>query len=174
MKITGFKKSEVIGKTSVELGLWPDPMDRRGMIARLIKEGYLKNVEIIFNTKAGEPRYCLWFAELIDIDQTAYLISAALDISEQKRMESIIRESEERFRTLAQISPVGIFRTDTQGRCRYVNERWSTITGIAFEETEGKKWTHFLHPLDQRRVKSRMQQVSLGLERITPLKKLHF
>jgi PAS domain S-box-containing protein len=152
LKVTGLTRSEVIGKTSVELGFWPHPSDRTRMMGLFKKNKPLTNEDIIFNTKTGEPHNWLWSAELIKINGEAYLISAALDITKKKRMENIMRESEERFRTLAQISPVGIFRTDAQGRCIYVNERWSMITGISFNRTQGKKWTHYLHLDDRRRV----------------------
>ncbi len=52
----------------------------------------------------------------------------------------VLRESEEQFRTLAQMSPVGIFRTDAQGNYGYVNERWCEIVGMTPEEAYGEGW----------------------------------
>ena len=51
-----------------------------------------------------------------------------------------LRESEERFRTLTEIAPVGIFLTDADQACVYVNERWSEITGIANADAMGRDW----------------------------------
>ncbi len=51
-----------------------------------------------------------------------------------------LRESEERFRTLTEIAPVGIFLTDADQECVYVNERWSEITGVAAVEARGLDW----------------------------------
>jgi PAS domain S-box-containing protein len=159
LQIIGFKRSEVIGKTSVELGIWPSAADRARIIDLVKKEGRLKNAEVIFNTKTGDPRNCLCSFEPIEIEGKAYLISAALDITKQKRMENLILESEERFRTLARISPVGIFRTDAKGRCLYVNERWATITGLSPKKIIGKKWTSFLYPEDKKRVEREWKQI---------------
>jgi len=158
LKITGYTREEVLGKTSVELGLWPDPLERPKWIALLKEQGFLKNIEIVFNTKAGEPRACLWFVELIDIGGKEYLISAVLDMTDQRRMEDMIRESEERFRTLAEISPVGIFRTDRNGNCLYVNDRWSEITGISVGAANGKKWFHFLDLKDRKKISREWKQ----------------
>lgn len=54
--------------------------------------------------------------------------------------------------TLADISPVGIFRTDTDGRCLHVNRRWCEITGLSVDEALGEGWVAALHPDDAARV----------------------
>ncbi len=51
-----------------------------------------------------------------------------------------LRDSEERFRTLTEIAPVGIFLTDADQQCIYVNERWCEITGVAAVEARGLDW----------------------------------
>ena len=51
-----------------------------------------------------------------------------------------LRDSEERFRTLTEIAPVGIFLTDPDQRCLYVNERWAEITGVSQDEARGLDW----------------------------------
>ena len=51
-----------------------------------------------------------------------------------------LRDSEERFRTLTEIAPVGIFLTNADQECVYVNERWSEITGLSTAEARGLDW----------------------------------
>jgi len=60
-----------------------------------------------------------------------------------------LAKSEQVFRSLAEASPVGIFRTDEGGNCTYVNERWCQITGFSSEEVKGKGWLRGLHPDDR-------------------------
>jgi two-component system sensor kinase FixL len=74
------------------------------------------------------------------------------DITERLKAERELRESEERFHTLARVSPVGIFRTDPKGQCIYVNERWSDITGLTMEEARGPGWAQGLHAEDRVRI----------------------
>ena len=74
------------------------------------------------------------------------------DITEQKHAEAVIKESERRFQTLARVSPVGIFRTDADGHCVYVNERWCEMAGMTPEEALGEGWAMALHPEDRERV----------------------
>jgi PAS domain S-box-containing protein len=62
------------------------------------------------------------------------------------------RETEARYQTLTEASPVGIFYADAVGDCLYVNERWCQISGITCNEALGKGWLQGIHPDDRDRV----------------------
>ena len=71
---------------------------------------------------------------------------------ERREAAGELTKSEARFRTLAQVVPVGIFRTDTSGMCSYVNERFCTICGRGPEAVVDSVWSAALHPDDRARV----------------------
>ncbi|MEB3338132.1 MAG: GAF domain-containing protein, partial [Leptolyngbyaceae bacterium] len=71
------------------------------------------------------------------------------DITERKLAEQALYASEQRFGSLAAAAPVGIYRTDAEGNCIYVNERWCQIAGITAEEALGPSWSAALHPEDR-------------------------
>ncbi|MBE9214153.1 PAS domain S-box protein [Plectonema cf. radiosum LEGE 06105] len=60
--------------------------------------------------------------------------------------------AEDCFRLLINHVPVGIFQTDNQGKCLFVNPRWLEITGISSEEAMGEGWAKTLHPEDKEEV----------------------
>ncbi|MGH6880782.1 MAG: MASE1 domain-containing protein [Hypericibacter sp.] len=73
------------------------------------------------------------------------LLGAALE--EQNFMRKALEKSESHFRTLAEATHVGIYRTDAAGRCLYVNEGWSAITGRDARTSMGEDWsTTFILP----------------------------
>jgi two-component system cell cycle sensor histidine kinase/response regulator CckA len=70
------------------------------------------------------------------------------DVTEQRRMENALRESECRYRFLADSVPEFIFTTDSQGQWDYCNQRWCDYTGLTIEQSTGQQWASMLHPDD--------------------------
>jgi len=68
--------------------------------------------------------------------------------TERRRVEEAIRESEERFRLVANTAPVMIWMTGTDRKCSYVNKTWLDFTGRALEQELGNDWAGGSHPDD--------------------------
>jgi PAS domain S-box-containing protein len=75
-------------------------------------------------------------------------VGVSIDITERKRVEMALRESEERFRTMADSAPVMIWVTDQNKELTYINEPWIKFTGRDLEEQLGHGWTESIHPED--------------------------
>ncbi len=65
-----------------------------------------------------------------------------------------LRQSEERFRSLSACSPIGIFLTDTAGKCTYTNPNCQAICGFKLEESWEAGWARIIHPENRDRVLS--------------------
>lgn len=68
------------------------------------------------------------------------------------RSEAAVEATELRFKTLTSYAPVGIFQSDTNGNCLFVNERWCELAGMTAEEARGQGWAAAIHPDDRERV----------------------
>ena len=71
---------------------------------------------------------------------------------------SKLRHSESLFRTLAEISPVGIFRAEASGKIVYLNARCCEIIGLPLESAKGHGWTSSVHPEDRKSVLKEWKQ----------------
>lgn len=70
------------------------------------------------------------------------------DVSEKERAEALARESESRFREMADVSPVMIWVTDEQGRIEFVNRAYREFFGVTDEQLKVHGWLPLVHPDD--------------------------
>jgi len=75
------------------------------------------------------------------------------DISAHKRAEDALRESEQRFRRLADHAPVVVWVTESDGRCSYLNRKWYELTGQTPDQALGFGWMDAVHPEDREHVR---------------------
>ncbi|HWR20559.1 MAG TPA: EAL domain-containing protein, partial [Verrucomicrobiae bacterium] len=73
-------------------------------------------------------------------------------IIERKAIQHALKNSEVRFRSMSDASPLGIFVSDEQGSCVYTNAAYHKISGLTFEQTLGTNWSMAIHPEDRERV----------------------
>jgi PAS domain S-box-containing protein len=74
------------------------------------------------------------------------------EILERKKNEAFLQKSQNLFKTLAEVTPVGIFRTTPDGNTTYVNPRWTKLSGLTLKEAEGNGWLDAVHPDDREKV----------------------
>ncbi len=100
-ELVGFSREELIGHTVFELALWADPTEGERVVDKLRREGALRNVEGRFRHKSGKLRDVLIWSELTDIGGQPVVIGMIIDITERKRIETELRHSRERLRSLS-------------------------------------------------------------------------
>lgn len=87
LRTTGYTKEEIVGRSSVDAGIWVDPQKRAEMVKILSEEGVVRNMEVEFRMKSGEIRQMLWSAEAIDYGDEKCLIAATRDITDRVRAQ---------------------------------------------------------------------------------------
>ncbi|ALJ03818.1 hypothetical protein APS56_01035 [Pseudalgibacter alginicilyticus] len=80
------------------------------------------------------------------------------DVTDRKKNELELKNSELLYRSLTTNAPVAIFNLNEVGECTYVNEQWIKYSGLTFTEAMGDGWQNALHPDDKVRVLSELQK----------------
>jgi PAS domain S-box-containing protein len=78
------------------------------------------------------------------------MLAVSVDITDRKAAEAALRESEARFRNVADHAPIMMWVTDPSGACTYLNRRWYEFTGQSEAEALGLGWTKATHPDDEK------------------------
>ena len=77
-----------------------------------------------------------------------YFVAHVEDITERRRVAEALRESEERFRVMADGCPAVMWVTDAEGGSQFINRAHREFCGVPFEELQGSKWQSLFHPDD--------------------------
>jgi len=110
----------------------------------------LGTLEVCYLEEKPERDGCPFLKEELDLLHA--LAKRVGKSTERISAQEDLQKSNMLFQTLAQVLPVGIFRTDVQGDCTYINERLYEIVGIPTEQALGKGWSRAIHPEDRERV----------------------
>jgi len=111
-----------------------------------------KNLELKALRKDGQEISIELSLSSLKFPDGWYAVGIIRDITARKKAEEALKESRQLFQNLAHVSPVGIFRTRTDGYTTYVNPRWSELSGLSFEEALGNGWLKAVHPDDRDRL----------------------
>ncbi len=140
-RLTGYTREELIGRTTLELGLWADPSQREIVLREIREQGFVHNREGLLRTKSGEIRSLMVTVESIQLGSTPCLIYLGHDITERKRAEEALKQSEERFGSFVRSIDDGIVTLDRLGLIISWNPGAEKLFGYAQDEVLGKPMT---------------------------------
>jgi len=162
LRISGRRREQVIGHTTLELNFWVDLEDRQQMQRLLEQQSSFRNWEFSFRTSLGEVRVGLISAELINLSGERCVLAVLRDITEQKRAEEALRTSEEKFAKAFRSSPDSItITTLADGRYVEVNDSCLQLTGYTRAELIGHtalELNHWVNLADRAEMQQFLQQ----------------
>ena len=135
LHLFGYARDEVIGYTSIELGMWGDTGQRKKMISQLQERGAAQKIEVMFRRKNGDTGILVISVDLIELDGQPRMLGMLLDITDRKVMEDQLRK----LSMAVEQSPESIFITDTEARIEYINDSFLRSSGYSREELIGQK-----------------------------------
>ncbi|HEX8556277.1 MAG TPA: PAS domain-containing protein [Sphingomonas sp.] len=151
-EINGVPAADHIGRTVQEVV--PELNEQVIAMMRRVLEGEeVWNVELSGTTPAQPGVERTWRENWLPIRNAEGAITgvavSAEEITEAKRVQAALEESETRFRNMADQAPVMMWVTDASGCCTYLNARWYEFTGQEPGQGEGYGWLDAIHPDDR-------------------------
>ena len=132
--LSGYEKEDVLDRKAATVGFWADLKERKHLVARLRKEGQVRNMEIQVRHKDGRILTGMLSASTFMLNGEPHMLSIVRDVTELKRAEEELRKL---WRAVEQ-GAAGVFITDTDGTIEYVNPKFTEMTGYSREEAVGR------------------------------------
>ncbi|MCB2186704.1 MAG: PAS domain S-box protein [Deltaproteobacteria bacterium] len=114
-RLTGHRREEVLGRTSEELGLWPDLALRDRLVSRLLQDGLLRETEAQIRTKDGRELTGLFSAEQVEFAGETCLLTAMMDLTELQQAREELSRANRRLRAMVDALPDQYIRLSSQG-----------------------------------------------------------
>jgi PAS domain S-box-containing protein len=156
----GYTREEMTGKKLWEIGAFVNTEASKAVLDELQHKGYVRYEDLPLMTKNGREIEVEFVSNVYTVNHHKVIQCNIRDITIRREAEKELRRSQKLFHTIARVSPVGLFRTDSEGRYVYVNEYWSEITGLSPGEAYGEGWAKTLHPEDKERVLNEWHQAA--------------
>lgn len=147
----GFSRQEVLGRTSVELGIITDSDGRNHIREEVERCGEVSNLLLTIYSKEGRPRTGLFSAQLIHIQSSRYLLTVFNDITELKKAEADLRLSEARWQFALEGSGDGLWDWNVRTNQVYFSPQWKSMLGYQVDEIGHtlEEWDSRIHPDDR-------------------------
>jgi PAS domain S-box-containing protein len=152
-RLFGYSSAEATGRPITILV--PSEMrdEESALLQRLRVGGRIEHYETVRIANGGKRvAVSLTMSQVIDsAGKTIGFSTIARDITDRKRAEQVLRESEERFRLVADTAPVLIWMSGTDKLCNFFNQGWLNFTGRSLKDELGEGWVADVYPDDVQR-----------------------
>ena len=149
-EILGYSDQELCSRSFLELTHPEDQSFTRGAIDAVgATPGFCAPYEKRYVHRSGRAVWArIRVSSIHEAGKAVYCVVHVEDITETKRAEDAMRESEERFRNMADGCPTMLWVASADARNSFVNRSWREFFGIGLEEAAGGTWQPLLHPED--------------------------
>ncbi|MBK6742383.1 MAG: diguanylate cyclase [Hydrogenophilales bacterium] len=153
-ELVGYARHELLGKTTIGLGLWRSAQERQAIIARFQQDGRVRDADVTIHDASGNEHLVKLSLEAIVQDGRHCFISTALDVTLSRRAEVALAESEDRFRHVTAMTS-DLFYACKRTEDGYFRIEWlggdaQRVFGCTREELERLGcWRDFAYPEDR-------------------------
>lgn len=165
-RMLGYASAEemVSAVNNIGQAVWFDPEERRKYVRYVEEHGSIQGFECQLRRTDGTGIWVWLSARIVrrEDGKPAYLEGFFEDVTDRKRTEKLLLDSEERFRATFEQAAVGILHTAFDGRIMRCNERFGEIVGYAPEEVAGMTFQQLTAPEDRARSVGMMEEQVKG------------
>jgi len=123
-----------------------------GYLATGDRSGFTRRIKLRALRSDGTERSVELTPTPVTVGDKTYFFGFLRDATELENATMAVTEGEARFRLLSALAPVGIVQSDVEGTCRFVNDKWTEMTGIPASEVIGRNWRTTINPADVLRI----------------------
>jgi two-component system cell cycle sensor histidine kinase/response regulator CckA len=164
-EITGYARSEILGRTFTDLELLVDATLRKTMVSKLHESGSIRDFEYQMRRKSGDIATISWSAEVIEIAGRRCFVSVHRDVTGQKTAEESLHRTETKYSEVVENASDIIFTLDRDGYFLSMNRAGREISGYAPEDSRGLNLRQLVVP-EQAEMAARQIERVLGGERV--------
>ena len=150
--MVGRPAAEISGKPILEI-IGPDAFQTKLPHMEAVLHGQRVEYEADVNFAGVGPRriHVIYVPDFDERNQVIGWIASILDVTQLRAVEAKSRESEDRFRIMADNAPVLLWMSDRDKLCTFFNRGWLEFTGRSLEQEIGNGWAEGVHPEDAQR-----------------------
>lgn len=161
-KLIGYTRDELLSGTTVGLNIWADSNDREYLFNELKRVGSVFDHEFRFRAKNGSIIVTRYSAEVVNFGDEQAILSVCIDITDYKKSNELLRESEEKYRSIVENTRDVIMLTNPAGHVDYISPACLDVLGTPAEDIVGKIPEIFHHE-DVERVHSALAKALEGV-----------
>jgi two-component system, cell cycle sensor histidine kinase and response regulator CckA len=160
LKAFAWTRTEMIGMQARAINLYTDATQRKRLLEIWSSQGTVRNFEMMGRRKTGEARTLLVSVDRVMVGNVPHAQTVINDITndiiERKRADAALRESESRFRALADNIEDVFWVTQTDGECVYASPAFERVWGRRCTDLykHPQLWLDAVHPEDRDRIRA--------------------
>jgi len=158
-QLFGYRKDEVVGLTTLQIGLWPSAEERARYLDLLKRQGFIRNMEVQLRSKSGDIRQCLLSSELIELNGKQCSVTVGDDITESRRLEKALRLTQfsvdQAVEAIMWLDPKARMFNVNDAACRMLEYSREELLSMTVHDIDPnfpvERWTNHWNYLKERR-----------------------